>query len=98
MHMAVIELARSKAGLAGANTTEVDPNTPYPVIYLMSEWFDYRTQRIERRDKDTNLGGTMRLGAYPCDSAHTLAYGATRRRCSSDTDTAMNSIWNSKNP
>ena len=75
MHMAVIELARSKAGLEGANTTEVNPKTPYPVIYLMSEWFDYRTQKIERRDKDTNLGGTMRLGAYPCQlKPNTLAY------------------------
>ena len=75
MHMAVIELARSKAGLEGANTTEVNPNTPYPVIYLMSEWFDYRSQKIERRDKDTDLGGTMRLGAYPCRLvADTLAY------------------------
>ncbi|MBI4768309.1 MAG: CTP synthase [Deltaproteobacteria bacterium] len=75
MHMAVIELARSKASLEGANTTEVNPKTPYPVIYLMSEWFDYRTQKIEHRDKDTNLGGTMRLGAYPCRlSPNTLAY------------------------
>jgi len=77
MHMAVIELARSKAGLDGANTTEVDPNTPYPIIYLMSEWFDYRGQKIERRDKDTDLGGTMRLGAYPCRLvAGTLAYAS----------------------
>jgi CTP synthase len=66
MHMAVIELARSMAGLKGANTTEVAPDTPYPVIYLMNEWFDYRSQKIEYRDKDTDLGGTMRLGAYPC--------------------------------
>jgi CTP synthase len=66
MHMAVIELARTRAGLAAANTTEVDPDTPYPVIYLMNEWFDYRSQKIERRDKDTEMGGTMRLGAYPC--------------------------------
>ncbi|OGP49065.1 MAG: CTP synthase [Deltaproteobacteria bacterium RBG_13_43_22] len=75
MHMAVIELARSKAGLVGANTTEVSPNTPYPVIYLMSEWFDYRSQKIEHRDQDTDLGGTMRLGAYPCRLVtNTLAY------------------------
>ncbi len=74
MHMAVIEFARSKAGLEEANTTEVNPKTPYPVIYLMSEWFDYRTQKIEHRDKDTNLGGTMRLGAYPCElKPNTLA-------------------------
>ncbi len=75
MHMAVIELARSKAGLDGANSTEVNQNTPYPVIYLMNEWFDYRSQKIERRDKDTDLGGTMRLGAYPCRlMTDTLAY------------------------
>ncbi|MEW6187603.1 MAG: CTP synthase, partial [Thermodesulfobacteriota bacterium] len=75
MHMAVIELARTRAGLPAANTTEVDPNTPYPVIYLMSEWFDYRSQKIERRDKDTEMGGTMRLGAYPCRlTAGTLAF------------------------
>jgi CTP synthase len=75
MHMAVIELARSKAGLDEANTTEVNLATPYPVIYLMNEWFDYRTQKIERRDKDTDLGGTMRLGAYPCRlKPDTLAY------------------------
>lgn len=75
MHMAVIEIARHVAGLKGAHTTEVDPQTPYPVIYLMSEWFDYRSQRIERRDKDTHLGGTMRLGAYPCRlMPNTLAY------------------------
>jgi CTP synthase len=66
MHMAVIEVARSLAGLEEANTTEVNPFTPHPVIYLMSSWFDYRTQRVERRDKNTDLGGTMRLGAYPC--------------------------------
>jgi len=77
MHMAVIELARSKAGLDGANSTEVNQNTPYPVIYLMNEWFDYRSQKIERRDKDTDLGGTMRLGAYPCRLvADTLAYAS----------------------
>lgn len=66
MHMAVIEVARSLAGLDKANTTEVDPFTPNPVIYLMSSWFDYRSQKVERREKDTDLGGTMRLGAYPC--------------------------------
>jgi CTP synthase len=77
MHMAVIELARSKASLEGANTTEVNSTTPYPVIYLMSEWFDYRSQKIERRDEDTDLGGTMRLGAYPCRLvSNTLAYEA----------------------
>ena len=55
MQMAVIEFARNVAGLAGANSSEVDPDTPYPVIDLLPE------QR-EIEDK----GATMRLGAYPC--------------------------------
>jgi 4-hydroxy-3-methylbut-2-en-1-yl diphosphate synthase IspG/GcpE len=45
---------------------EFDKNTPYPVIYLMKEWYDYRTGKVEKRDETTELGGTMRLGAYPC--------------------------------
>ncbi|WP_456431050.1 CTP synthase [Thermosulfuriphilus sp.] len=66
MQLAVIEFARNVAGLHGANSTEFDPTTPYPVIYLMKEWFDYRTQQIVFRDEAVNKGGTMRLGAYPC--------------------------------
>jgi len=54
------------AGLAEAHSSEFDPNTPHPVIYLMREWFDYRRQKIQRRDEESDLGGTMRLGAYPC--------------------------------
>jgi CTP synthase len=69
MHMMVIEFARHIAGLAGANSTEMDPDTPYPVIYLMNEWYDYRTKQIERRNLDSEKGGTMRLGAYPCHLA-----------------------------
>lgn len=67
MHMAVVEFARNMASLEGANSTEMDSNTTHPVIYLMSEWFDYRTQAIVKRDKDSEMGGTMRLGAYPCE-------------------------------
>ncbi len=56
MQMAVIELARNCCGLDGANSTEINPETPHPVISLLSE---------QRGVKD--LGGTMRLGAYRCD-------------------------------
>jgi CTP synthase len=79
MHMAVVEFARHVLGWQEAHTSEIDPNTPYPVIYLMREWFDYRSQKIERRDELCNMGGTMRLGAYPCRLApDTLAAAAYR--------------------
>ena len=58
MQCAVIEFGRNVCGLAGANSTEFDPKAPHPVIDLMPE-----QQGI------TNLGGTMRLGAYPCQLA-----------------------------
>jgi CTP synthase len=67
MHMAVVEFARNVLGWKEAHTAEIDPNTPYPVIYLMREWFDYRSQRVEKRDELSEMGGTMRLGAYPCN-------------------------------
>jgi CTP synthase len=66
MHMAVIEIARNLLKLEDANGEEFDPYTPYPVIYLMKEWFDEQTKRIEKRDETSDKGGTMRLGAYPC--------------------------------
>ena len=62
MQLAVIEFARNVVGLAGANSTEFDPDTPHPVIALVTEWQD-RDGRIERRDDKSDLGGTMRLGA-----------------------------------
>jgi CTP synthase len=55
MQMAVIEFARNVAGLDGANSTEVDPDTPHPVICLM-----------ESQEEIDEKGGTMRLGAWPC--------------------------------
>lgn len=77
MHMAVVEFARHVVGWPEAHTSEIDPNTPYPVIYLMREWFDYRSQKIEKRDELSDLGGTMRLGAYPCQLVEgTLAHKA----------------------
>jgi CTP synthase len=66
MQMAVVEFSRNVAGLAEAHSSEFDLNTPHPVIYLMREWFDYRRQKVQRRDETSDLGGTMRLGAYPC--------------------------------
>ncbi len=66
MQCAVIEFARHVLGLAGANSEEFDLTTPDPVIYLMREWFDFRTQKTEHRDPSCDKGGTMRLGAYPC--------------------------------
>ncbi|WDP89215.1 MAG: CTP synthase [Desulfobacter sp.] len=66
MQMAVIEVARHLAGLEDANSEEFDPYTPHPVIYLMKEWVDEQTGKVEKRDESSDKGGTMRLGAYPC--------------------------------
>ncbi|WP_321492973.1 CTP synthase [uncultured Desulfobacter sp.] len=66
MQMAVIEIARNLAGLEDANSEEFDVDTPYPVIYLMKEWVDEQTGKVEKRDESSDKGGTMRLGAYPC--------------------------------
>ncbi len=79
MHMAVIEFARHVAGMEDAHGTEFDINTPYPVIYLMKEWYDERTRKMEKRDMSSDKGGTMRLGAYPCVLVHdTLSMNAYR--------------------
>ncbi|WP_462267954.1 CTP synthase [Desulfobacter sp.] len=66
MQMAVIDIARNLAGLEDANSEEFDIDTPYPVIYLMKEWVDEQTGKVEKRDESSDKGGTMRLGAYPC--------------------------------
>ena len=66
MHVAVIEFARHVSNMEDANSEEFDLTTPFPVIYLMKEWFDERTQKIEKRDESSDKGGTMRLGAYSC--------------------------------
>jgi len=79
MQLAVIEFARNVAGMAGAHSTEFDPDTPHPVVALVTEWLD-REGAIERRDAKSNLGGTMRLGGQagrlvPGTLAHGI-YGA----------------------
>jgi CTP synthase len=66
MQLAVIEYARNIAGLPAADSTELEPATPDPVIYLIKEWFDYRTGKMQVRDESSEMGGTLRLGAYPC--------------------------------
>jgi len=65
MQLAVIEIGRNLARLEGAHSTEFDENTPYPLIYLIEEWVD-RDNVVQRRDRFSNKGGTMRLGAYKC--------------------------------
>ena len=79
MQLAVVEFARNIAKIEGAHSVEFNPMTPHPVIYLMTEWFDFRTGQIEKRDQHSDMGGTLRLGAYPCvikpDTFAAAAYG-----------------------
>ena len=65
MQLATIEFARHVAGLEGANSTELNADTPHPVVALINEWLD-REGKIEKRDANSDLGGTMRLGAQRC--------------------------------
>ncbi|WP_029894826.1 CTP synthase [Desulfohalovibrio reitneri] len=70
MQCACIEAARNVLGIEGADSEEFHPDTEEAIIYLMTEWFDFRSQCMERRNKDSDLGGTMRLGGYPCVVKH----------------------------
>jgi CTP synthase len=65
MQLAVVETGRHLAALEGAHSSEFNENTPCPVIYLIEEWLD-RENKVQKRDKLSDKGGTMRLGAYPC--------------------------------
>ena len=62
MQVAIIEAARNLAGLEGAMSTEFERETPHPVIALITEW-QTESGEVEVRDEDSDLGGTMRLGA-----------------------------------
>jgi CTP synthase len=74
MQLAIIEYARNVVGLEGAHSTEFDPQSPHPVIALISEWQDLKGT-LEERDPGSNLGGTMRLGAQEVRVSHgSLAY------------------------
>jgi CTP synthase len=81
MQLAVIEYARHVAALGDAHSTEFNPDTPHPVIALITEWQD-RDGRIEHRDARSDLGGTMRLGGQECileaDSLVRGIYGTER--------------------
>ena len=81
MQLAVIEYARNMTGLEGAHSTEFEPETPHPVIALITEWQD-RDGRVEHRDVKSDLGGTMRLGAQECalepGSLAQSVYGGSR--------------------
>lgn len=81
MQLAVIEYARNKAGMKGAHSTEFNPDTPYPVIGLITEWRT-RDGQIEIRDENSDIGGSMRLGGQECIlKKHSLAwktYGADK--------------------
>ena len=78
MQSVVIEFARNVLGLEDANSTEFDRKTPHPVIGLITEWID-KEGRVETRDENADLGGTMRLGAQQshleADSKASQIYG-----------------------
>lgn len=80
MQVAVIEFARHVCHLDGANSTEFDRNTPHPVIALITEWLD-ESGNVEKRDENSNMGGTMRLGGQHCnlipDTLAQKLYGST---------------------
>jgi CTP synthase len=65
MQMAVVEYARNVAGFEYAHSTELNPETPHPVVALITEWRDENGELIQR-DEDSDLGGTMRLGGQNC--------------------------------
>lgn len=65
MQLAVVEYARDVANMQGAHSTEFEKDTPYPVIGLITEWAD-RSGKLEKRDEQSDLGGSMRLGGQVC--------------------------------
>jgi CTP synthase len=79
MQMAVVEYARNVAGLKDAHSSELNPNTPHPVVALITEWTDENGNKVERTE-DADLGGTMRLGGQNCklksDSKLRQVYGS----------------------
>ncbi|GGA74828.1 CTP synthase [Neiella marina] len=65
MQVALIEFSRNVAGLQGAHSTEFEPDSPAPVVGLITEWLDAEGQ-VEQRTETSDLGGTMRLGGQQC--------------------------------
>ncbi|MEH8020209.1 CTP synthase [Rheinheimera metallidurans] len=66
MQVALIEFARNVVGMSHANSTEFNPDTPYPVVGLITEWRDADGSVATRTD-ESDLGGTMRLGSQKCN-------------------------------
>lgn len=66
MQVALIEYARHVMNLKGANSTEFDLNCEHPIIAMITEWLDHQG-KIEQRSENSNMGGTMRLGAQLCE-------------------------------
>jgi len=78
MQLAVIEFARNVLDLANANSSEFSPDCPYPVIGLIEEWLDKKGS-TEKRNIDSDLGGSMRLGAQVCQlDPQSKSYNAYR--------------------
>ena len=81
MQIAVIEYARNVCGMTGANSTEFDTATDYPVVGLITEWIDEQGNK-EQRTEESDLGGTMRLGSQVCHlipgSKASQIYGAVQ--------------------
>ena len=65
MHVALVEYARNVCGLEGADSTEMNPATPHPIVALITEWQESDGSKVQR-DESSDKGGTMRLGAQPC--------------------------------
>ena len=77
MQLAVVEFSRMVAGIKSADSKELNTATKDPIIYLMKEWYDFRSGKTEIRDENSDMGGTLRLGAYPCTLQEaTLAHAA----------------------
>ena len=67
MQLTLVEYARNVLGLEGANSIEFDENTPYPMVYLIDNFLD-QNGGAQLRTHESPMGGTLRLGEYPCDT------------------------------
>jgi len=67
MQLTLVEFARNVLGFEGANSVEFDENTPYPMIYLIDNFMD-QSGNTQLRTHKSPMGGTLRLGEYPCDT------------------------------
>ena len=80
MHAAIVDFARNVCKMENADTSENNPNTPYPVIGLITEWLEEDGSKV-KRGIDSDLGGTMRMGEQECklseDSLSAKIYGAS---------------------